>query len=325
MADWFSTVNHGDLGGFFRQRAAAGEGFGLGGYQRLVNFGHKEPALRSVITGSGIRMGQALSDYFANNPIGGSTPAPAPAQAGPPDIKSLSAYDLNQIQQSLNQYNATQTKPAGGFDSRWERSRFDQAAMAAKSARDEFRRGDSYGIEDEYRYMLSQGFKPSGSTQQAAPQQQQTAAPQTTQTTQPQETYTPPEPDPVPDYAAMIAEINRANQENIASITSGFQAQMQQMAQQQSQQIASMQAAQQEAAAQMAAEAAERARALQIQQQTAMANAARAGQTAEFQLGTGRGAGGIGAFKRRMKITPVAAEGLSLAAGKKSPNKMLNV
>ena len=324
MADWFSSVNHGDLGGFFRQRAAAGQGFGLGGYQRLVDFGHKEPALRSVITGSGIRMGQALSDYFANNPIGGTTPAPAPAQTGPPDIKSLSAYDLNQIQQSLNQYNTSQTKPAGGFDSRWERSRFDQAAMAAKSARDEFKQGD-YGLEDEYRYMLSQGFKPSGSTQQAAPQQQQTAAAQTTQTAQPQQTYTEPEVDPGPDYAAMIADINRANQANIASITSGFQTQMQQMADTQAKQIAEMQAAQQEAAAQMAAESAERARALQIQQQTAMANAARAGQTADFQIGTGRGAGGIGAFKRRMKITPVAAEGLSLAAGKKSPNKMLNV
>ncbi len=324
MADWFSTVNHGDLGGFFRQRAAAGQGFGLGGYQRLVNFGHQEPALRSVITGSGIRMGQALSDYFANNPIGGTTPAPAPAQTGPPDIKSLSAYDLNQIQQSLNQYNTSQTKPAGGFDSRWERSRFDQAAMAAKSARDEFKQGD-YGLEDEYRYMLSQGFKPSGSTQQAAPQQQQTAAAQTTQAAQPQQTYTEPEVDPGPDYAAMIADINRANQANIASITSGFQTQMQQMADTQAKQIADMQAAQQSAAAQMAAESAERARALQIQQQTAMANAARAGQTADFQIGTGRGAGGIGAFKRRMKITPVAAEGLSLAAGKKSPNKMLNV
>lgn len=322
MADWFSTVNHSDLPGFFRQRTAAGQGFGLGGYQRLVAFGHKEPALRSVITGSGIRQGQALSDYFANNPIGGSTPAPA--QTGTPDIKSLSAYDLNQIQQSLNKYNASQTRPAGGFDSRFERSRFDLAARAAKSARDEFKKGD-YGLEDEYRYMLSQGFKPSGRTPQAAQQQQQTAAGQTTQAAQPQQTYTTPKVDSGPDYAAMIAELNRSNQANIASITSGFQTQMKQMADTQAKQIAEMQAAQQKAAAKMAAESAERARALQIQQQTAMANAARAGQTADFRVGTDRGAGGIGAFKRRMKITPVAAEGLSLAAGKKSPNKMLNV
>lgn len=324
MADWFSTVNHGDLGGFFRQRAAAGQGFGLGGYQRLVDFGHKEPALRSVITGSGIRMGQQLSDYFANNPIGGSTPAPAPAQTGPPDINNLTAHEYNQVRQSFDAYNATQTKPAGGFDSRFERTQFDIAQREALNARSDFKRGD-YGIEDEYRYMLSQGFNPSGRTPQAAPQQQQTAAAQTTQAAQSQQTYTPPEVDPGPDYAAMIADINRANQENIASITSGFQTQMQQMADAQAKQIADMQAAQQSAAAQMAAESAERARALQIQQQTAMANAARAGQTADFQIGTGRGAGGIGAFKRRMKITPVAAEGLSLAAGKKSPNKMLNV
>ena len=322
MADWFSSVNHSDLPGFFRQRSAAGLGFGLGGYQRLVAHGHQEPALRSVITGSGIRQGQALSDYFANNPIRGT--ASAPAQTGPVDINNLTAHEYNKVRQSFDAYNATQTKPAGGFDSRVDRTQFDIAKGEAYAARKDFQRGD-YGIEDEYRYMLSQGFKPSGSTQQAgAQQQQQTSTSQTTQTNQSQQTNTTPE-DTTPDYAAMIADINAANQANIASITSGFQSQMQQMAQQQSKQIADMQAAQREAAAQMAAESAERARALQIQQQTAMANAARAGQTADFQIGTGRGAGGIGAFKRRMKITPVAAEGLSLAAGKKSPNKMLNV
>lgn len=317
MADWFSSVNHSDLPGFFRQRSAAGQGFGLGGYQRLLAFGHQEPALRSVITGSGIRQGQALSDYFANNPIA------APAQTGPVDINNLTAHEYNQVRQSFDAYNATQTRPSGGFDDRFQRTQFDIAQRDALNARSDFQRGD-YGIEDEYRYMLSQGFKPSGRTPQAAPQQQQTGAAQTTQTAQPQETYTPPE-DTTPDYAAMIADINKANQANIASITSGFQSQMQQMSQQQSEQIAEMQKAQQQAAAQQAAEAEKRARALQIQQQTAMANAARAGQTADFQIGTGRGAGGIGAFKRRMKITPVAAEGLSIAAGKKSPNKMLNV
>ena len=318
MADWFSSVNHSDLPGFFRQRAAAGQGFGLGGYQRLVAYGHKEPALRSVIMGSGIRQGEKLSSYFANNPIA------APAQTGPVDINNLTAHEYNQVRQSFDAYNATQTRPAEGFDSRFDRTQFDIAKGEAYAARKDFQRGD-YGIEDEYRYMLSQGFNPSGRTPQAAQQQQQTTAAQTTQAAQQQQTNTEPEVDPGPDYAAMIAELNRANQENIASITSGFQTQMQQMADTQAKQIADMQAAQQEAAAQMAAESAERARALQIQQQTAMANAARAGQTADFQIGTGRGAGGIGAFKRRMKITPVAAEGLSLAAGKKSPNKMLNV
>lgn len=63
--------------------------------------------------------------------------------------------------------------------------------------------------------------------------------------------------------------------------------------------------------------------------QTAAANQARAGQQADFQVGSGmmRGIfGGLAGFKRRGKAKLVSSDSLSIAGnGKKSPNKMLNV
>ncbi len=63
--------------------------------------------------------------------------------------------------------------------------------------------------------------------------------------------------------------------------------------------------------------------------QTAAANQARAGQQAEFQVGTPmlRGIfGGLAGFKRRGKVKASTSDALSIgAATEKSPNKMLNV
>ncbi len=63
--------------------------------------------------------------------------------------------------------------------------------------------------------------------------------------------------------------------------------------------------------------------------QTAAANQARAGQQAEFSLGSGmmRGIfGGLAGFKRRGKVKASTSDALSIgAATEKSPNKMLNV
>mgnify|MGYP003114905115 CR=1 FL=1 len=74
---------------------------------------------------------------------------------------------------------------------------------------------------------------------------------------------------------------------------------------------------------------AERLEQMRISQETSAANTARSGQSAQFQVGSGGSApsssGGIGQFKRRFKITPVTAKGLSIAANKKVTNKMLNV
>ena len=85
---------------------------------------------------------------------------------------------------------------------------------------------------------------------------------------------------------------------------------------------------QQQLAAQQ--EAQERARQQrELAAQTAAANQARAGQQAEFQLGSTpmRGIfGGLAGFKRRGKVKLVSSDALSIAGNQeKSPNKMLNV
>ena len=87
---------------------------------------------------------------------------------------------------------------------------------------------------------------------------------------------------------------------------------------------------QQQLAAQQ--EAQERARQQrELAAQTAAANQARAGQQAEFSLGSGmmRGIfGGLAGFKRRGKIKAQSSGALAIAATEgqtKSPNKMLNV
>ena len=95
-----------------------------------------------------------------------------------PDIRSLSAFDINKIQQSLNKYKATQGsyRDAPGYDpnQRGFRSQFEEAKRKAAKPRREFQRGKDYDIEDEYRYMVSQGFKPE--SMQIAPEQQPAAA-----------------------------------------------------------------------------------------------------------------------------------------------------
>lgn len=80
-------------------------------------------------------------------------------------------------------------------------------------------------------------------------------------------------------------------------------------------------------------EAQERARQQrELAAQTAAANQARAGQQADFQIGTpmmrGIFGGGLAGFKRRGKIKAQASGALAIAATEgqtKSPNKMLNV
>ena len=96
-----------------------------------------------------------------------------------PDIRSLSAFDINKIQQSLNKYKATQGsyRDAPGYNpnQRGFRSQFEMAKREAAAPRREFQKGSDYGIEDEYRYMVSQGFRPE--SMQVAPQQPAAAAP----------------------------------------------------------------------------------------------------------------------------------------------------
>ena len=111
-----------------------------------------------------------------------------------PDIGTLSAHEYNKIRTSFEKYKATQTKPAGGFDNRYDRSRFDIAGREAKAAREGFKSGKEYGIEDEYRYMVSQGFKPE--SMQIAQQQQQASTAAVEETAA---GYSPTELDTGPD------------------------------------------------------------------------------------------------------------------------------
>jgi hypothetical protein len=81
-----------------------------------------------------------------------------------PDIRSLSAFDINKIQQSLNRFLVTQLSwrdsPKYDPDLRGGKYQWESAGNEAYAEREEFQQGDDYDIEDEYRYMVSQGFKP---------------------------------------------------------------------------------------------------------------------------------------------------------------------
>ncbi len=85
-----------------------------------------------------------------------------------PDISTLSAHEYNKIRQSYDAYQQSQ-RPI-------RRRGFDKGVYVgtlphqsdAKKARAPHKRG-SYGIEDEYRYMVSQGYKPAPSAAAPAP------------------------------------------------------------------------------------------------------------------------------------------------------------
>jgi len=216
-----------------------------------------------------------------------------------PDIGTLSAHEFNKIRTSLDKYKATQTKPARGFDSRYERSRFDMTAREAKAAREPFKRGKGYGVEDEYRYMVSQGFRPE--SMQVAPQQQQAAAP----VEEPKTGYTPTELDTGTDTAQQTQQTQQTQGPNFEELLATQIASMQEMftksMQQQQDQYMQMQAAQEE-----------RMAALQQQMQQAMIAQQQRPTVAGVKMAEGTGGtpmqiarrGVTGAFGRRgMRIS----------------------
>tara|TARA_Y100000361_G_scaffold2652_1_gene2291 strand:+ start:362 stop:1246 length:885 start_codon:yes stop_codon:yes gene_type:complete len=76
-----------------------------------------------------------------------------------PDIGTLSAHDYNKIRTSFDAFKKTQGKYQGE-NNRYGRSQFDRIKSEQAAARQSFKKGGTYGIEDEYRYMVSQGFNP---------------------------------------------------------------------------------------------------------------------------------------------------------------------
>lgn len=82
-----------------------------------------------------------------------------------PDIGLLSAHDYNKIRTSFDAFKISQqpANQAPGYDpsSRTFRSQWDRASAEAKSARKPYKSGGSYGIEDEYRYLVGEtDFRP---------------------------------------------------------------------------------------------------------------------------------------------------------------------
>ena len=86
-----------------------------------------------------------------------------------PDISTLSAHEYNKIRQSYDSYNRLQSDD-GYKGAPRNNPNVGRQLAASKAYRDRkpFKRG-SYGIEDEYRYMVSQGYKPAPSAAAPAP------------------------------------------------------------------------------------------------------------------------------------------------------------
>ena len=124
-----------------------------------------------------------------------------------------------------------------------------------------------------------------------------------------------------------IADLTAGFNTRTAELQAGFQSQMLAADQARQAEIADIMAANQAQMDRMAAEQAARQQQMQIAAQTQAANAARAGQTGQFRVGADRAVGGIGQFKRRLKIKPMTSSALAIAGGQKATgnNKMLNV
>jgi hypothetical protein len=217
-----------------------------------------------------------------------------------PDIGTLSAHEYNKIRTSFDKYRSTQgsyrDSPMYDPNQRGFRTQFEIAKEKAAAPRREFKK-KNYGIEDEYRYMVSQGFRPE--SMQVAPQQQQAAAP----VEEPETSVFTPEvldrgkPGPGqseqpqgPDFASLFAD-------QISSMQQMFQQSMQQ----QQTQYMQMQQAQDE-----------RMAALQQQMQQSMVAQQQRPAVAGVQMAQGAGGtpmqiarrGVTGAFGRRgMRIS----------------------
>jgi hypothetical protein len=124
-----------------------------------------------------------------------------------------------------------------------------------------------------------------------------------------------------------IADMTAGFNTRAAELQAGFQSQMLAADEARQAEIREIMSANQAQMDRMAAEQAARQQQMQIAAQTQAANAARAGQTGQFKVGGDRAIGGIGQFKRRLQIKPMASSALAIAGGQKAAgnNKMLNV
>ena len=285
--------------------------------------------------------GRSIDDIrqeIANSPEAKSRGVGAYQPYQAPNINTLSAHEYNKIRTSLDKYKATQTTPAGGFDSRYQRNRHFAAGKEAEAARKEFKSGKDYGIEDEYRYMVSQGFRPESIQQTPTNTNQQPDQSQPVTTTP--ATVTNPYQSQIDELTGQLGTISgqiggytdtiNTLKGQISTMQTDFASQLQGIMAANTKALEDM-SAQYQTQLQEQQERNERERQKrELAAQTAAANQARSGQQAEFQLGSGmnRGifGGALAGFKRRGKIKAATSDALSIAGnGKKSPNKMLNV
>ena len=178
-----------------------------------------------------------------------------------PAIGALSAHEYNKVRQSFDKYQQTQKGKARPGLGRGD-YRDMTAANAARSERSSFKRG-SYGIEDEYRYMVSKGFQPQAAAAAARTPAPQAAAPAQSAPPayQAAPAYNPPPVDTSMQdmFAAQVQQMQQAYQQSMMQ----QQQQFQQMQAQQEERMAALQQQMNQASA--AAQLAERQQVMGVQ------------------------------------------------------------
>jgi hypothetical protein len=230
-------------------------------------------------------------------------------------ISQLNAYSMAQIQQSLNQFNKDYAAYSSG--NAWSKA----TSRDPYGGRAQFKSGSGYGIEDEYRYMQSQGFVGAGNAPTAAappPAAAPTAAPEP-QT--PTNTYQP-QIDAAATQAAQFASI-------ISQMQQGFAAQAAAASQRQQQAINSLRTQQDTRFNQLATEQKEATAKLEQGQRTYQQNQSRSGQVGALQIGgaaeTPRTGGTQGFKRRKLQINPVTANALEGILGNSKTTAKTNV
>lgn len=177
-----------------------------------------------------------------------------------PDIGALSAHEYNKVRQSFDEYQQSQ-KPIRrkGFET-GKYVGYLPSQKKERDARASFKRG-SYGIEDEYRYMVSQGFRPQAAAAAAPAPQAAAPAQSAPPAQQAAPAYNPPPVDTSMQdmFAAQIQQMQQAYQQSMMQ----QQQQFQQMQAQQEERMAAMQQQMNQASA--AAQLAERQQVMGVQ------------------------------------------------------------
>lgn len=178
-----------------------------------------------------------------------------------PAIGALSAHEYNKVRQSFDKYQQSQKPKTRNFSDKGQiKQPFSPFQTKEAQAREPFKRG-SYGIEDEYRYMVSQGFRPQAAAAAAPAPQAAAPAQSAPPAQQAAPAYNPPPVDTSMQdmFAAQIQQMQQAYQQSMMQ----QQQQFQQMQAQQEERMAALQQQMNQASA--AAQLAERQQVMGVQ------------------------------------------------------------